>query len=104
MTLRSVINADVTTIMAGGFTVTATHSYGESSESLAVLWDDTYSTDSMANMEYEQSEAAILVATADTGNISHTSQITIDSVTYYVRQIETDRDGMTRITLQEVAR
>lgn len=104
MTLQETIIADLSAIFADGFTVTATHTYGNGSDSedLNVLFQTS------PDVTLEESGGgittalpSILLLTSDAGNIDRDSSFAIGDSVYYVLQIEQSVEGVTRIWLSD---
>lgn len=104
MTLQEVLAADLAGIMAGGFAVTAIHTYGGGSdqENLDVL----FQLSPELSMEAQgggitTALPSVYVLTAAAGNIDRNSLFVIDSREYSVLEIQESVEGLTRILLSE---
>jgi hypothetical protein len=108
MALKDIIGADVATIFtAGGFTVTATHSYNgdASSEDLEVLFDAPYDTILGDDRELESARPQMLLPRANAGNIGSDSNFTINGILYYIIETQDDAsDDIIKYILSEDTR
>jgi hypothetical protein len=84
-----------------GLALDITHTYGGSSETLAVLFDSPHGTGLPEYSEVSESDPQVMIRTSDIGNISLISTLTINGTVYYVIEIQPDQNGVTTILLSE---
>jgi len=100
MTIASQILDDLDSVFTAGLTIDAVHVNGITNETLKVFFDRNYARVLSPN-EIESERPSILVKTQDTAHIDRASVFTILGATYYVAEMESDFEGVTRIMLSE---
>lgn len=102
MSLKSLIGKDLGVIFkdGGDFTDEATHTFGESSETLWVIFDEEYEA-VFENKGYESTSVVpcFVVPTAQASNIDSQSSFVIDGSNFGVVDIQKENNEITRVIL-----
>ena len=102
-TLKQEILDDLDAIFDGGLTLDITHVNGIVNETIKGFFDNPYSTGLVGEGDIENPNPSILIKTEDSGNIDEDSNFTILGVVYYPGEIESDVEGVKKITLSKDA-
>jgi len=102
MSLKNLMTNDLDTIFKDGFDFTdkATHSFGESSESLNVIFDEEYEA-VFENKGYESTSfvPCFIVPTSKASNINSQSSFVINTQEFGVVDIQKENNDITRVIL-----
>ena len=95
------ILSDVDAIFSDGLTVDVVHVNGAVNETIQGLFENPYSSGLVGDGDIENPTPAIYIKTSDSGNINEDSNFTISGTVYYPINIETDMEGVKKITLSK---
>jgi len=100
-TLQQQILDDLDAIFNGGLPLDVSHVNGETSETIKGFFDNPYSSGLVGDGDIENPTPTIFIKSSDSGNIDENSNFTISGITYYPVEIETDVEGVKKITLSK---
>lgn len=98
-TLKQQLLDDLNQVFQAGLETVATHTNSATVETINVLFDRVHEMTFENGLEVSTQQPQILVQTADAGNVDRDSVFVIESVTYYVLEIQPDEHGTQRILL-----
>jgi len=98
-TLKQQLLNDLDNVFQAGLQVAATHTNGETVETINVFFDRVHEMSLEGGLEVSTQQPQILVQTADAASVARDSVFVIESVTYYVLEIQPDDNGTKRILL-----
>lgn len=100
-TIQEQILNDIDAVFNAGLSVDVLHENAPISETIKGFYDNPYSSGLVGEGDIENPTPAIFIKTSDSGNIDEGSKLTIAGVDYYPVEIETDVEGVTKITLSK---
>ena len=98
-TLKQQILNDLDNVFQAGLQTAAQHTNGATVETINVLFDRVHEMTFENGLEVSTQQPQILVQTADAASVARDSVFVIESVTYYVLEIQPDDNGTKRILL-----
>lgn len=98
---QAIITADLAAIFSAGLQKTVTHNYGESSETLYGFFDKMPQITAPNGVTVSAERPRLIVRASDAANISKSSEFIIDSVTYFVFEIQPPTAAILTIFLSE---
>lgn len=103
-TLQETILADLESIFNGGLAQDVTHVNGATNETLRGIFNNPHAlgfAGADGYVEISAAAPALLIQTADAGNIDKASVFTVAGVTYYLTEQQPDQQGVTLLILSK---
>lgn len=102
VTIQQQLTDDLDAVFDYGLQINITHVNGAVNETIKGFWDPEYSRLlEEGGVAVESDKPSILIRTSEAGNIDRDSTFTIDSVTWYPLEVESDQHGTQRIYLSK---